>query len=135
MILTRSPPRFLLICLRRSEAILSLWCSLVDPAFFPWREAALAASFSMMPAHSENTKDKQVSQVNATEILVLFIDLTSVTFSNLIGPQNEGGRLPFGMACAKPKGIVQYTELTRFRGISAKDGFGLASQSDELRSN
>src|SRR2546421_4496744 len=91
MILTRSPPRFLLICLRRSEAILSLWCSLVDPAFFPCREAALAASFSMMPAHSESTKDKQVSQVSATEILVLFIDLTSVTFSNLMASKTREG--------------------------------------------
>jgi hypothetical protein len=89
----------------------------------------------MMPAHNESTKDKQVSQVNATEIFVLFIDLTSVISSTLLTPENKGGRFPFGMACAKGKGSLQINERTRFRGVSTREGVAAVSQSDELRSN
>jgi hypothetical protein len=45
----------------------------------------------MMPAHKESTKDKQVSQVSAAENFVLFIDLTSVTSSNLIAQEHRKG--------------------------------------------
>jgi hypothetical protein len=86
----------------------------VDPPF-PGREAALAPSFSMMPAHNESTKDKQVSQVNATEIFVLFIDLTSVTLFKSNGPGKQDGHFPLASPVPKPPRTAQVAEVATFR--------------------